>query len=200
MTAEIFMSKLRSSYNLRDGMVAEIESRIGRYSYNALDRLWDAFIDNYQSTHPPAWGVIYKIACDAKIGTEAGNGFYICECNAKYSMRSRGCPKCGSKKTIGTGIAKVLPDDVIHCQANCFQCKLYKSNDPADGATCDQYGRITEEAGREIFPKATCKVCLCRVCCQAESLKRRIGGNDKVNIVDKKRYTEYHESIDFMFN
>jgi hypothetical protein len=159
-----FISRLDGRYPQMPGpVVGDIETRLGNFSTENVEKIWEAFICDYTLARAPRWADVWKCAAAHGIFQRAKGiaSCYKCEaCGTAFSIRMRVCPKC-HKVTQVSVIMGELPKRVYPGQYECGECRYYQNSQKRNlGPVCDQYG--TNQSGS----LKACADCICKRCCR----------------------------------
>ena len=180
MKASDFISHLKFRYpklNKEPFHITDLEQGLKQFSSMHLEKLWEAFKDNYIIGRSPRWADVNKIAHASGITRGTINylkdSYNICQvCKTPYSAEGRICPVC-HKMTEYVVHAGKPPQGYYMCKADCGGCKYYLTDD-AGGAFCDHFA--TDKTNK-LQP---CKSCVCKHCCfETYAIDRAMAG-DKV--------------------
>ncbi len=165
MTVDNFTNRLKTRYpKFKDDFssISDMEERLKGFSESDLEKLWEAFIDEYVFSRIPRWADFNKIAINCNLHRAVKvileNMYNICQvCNTSYSSAGRICPTCHKTTAINV-IAGEYPRGFKTVREDCGQCIHYSGNNTA-GINCSGFGSY------KVNNMYACKMCICVKCC-----------------------------------
>lgn len=176
MRIDEFWSRLEhNNYKIYDSVLEEISGYLKKISRADRRRLADGVIETVTYSEIKTAAVIYKIAASLSLRRQVKEKayFFCSSCGERFSIESRGCPKCGQplyQLKYKTGLleqeefAEITP---VH--EDCWACIHYEPQaepeaGPCKGPTCGGYGK--GHIGGE-----QCTQCKCVHCCREKYIQ-----------------------------
>ena len=164
MTADMFVYHLTDRHAAKseasEFILDDIKNALKGLSESKIDAIWDYYLHHYQRDQLPRASWIYEAMRELGISYRSGKPMvYECQkCGTLYSLAGRGCPVCREMTPVKVVQFDKMPkDEMVHCQADCFQCGIYHRR--AYGPVCKDFGTGNGD------PKF-CASCECAECCR----------------------------------
>lgn len=164
MTADQFVYQLTDRHAAKseasEYIIDDIRQALKGVSEGKIEELWTYYLRHYQRDQLPRVSWMYEAM--RELGIRSGHKkpmVYECQkCGTLYSLQGRGCPVCREMTPVKVVQFDKLPkEEMVHCQADCFQCGIYHPR--AMGPVCEDFGTGNGD------PKM-CAACECAECCR----------------------------------
>ncbi len=167
MTPSEAINRIRRQFkDINDIQYEDYMSGFEQFRPENIEKLIDAFQEQYEYQNPPKWAYFTKLAVKIGVHKKQKQKPYwrqCLSCHQPYSRQGRVCPKCGDLKVVIV-IGDSMPNNTLLVQENCHICKLYDKKDDdrnqVHGFDCNKFGSENNPA-----PFPYCKGCECKACC-----------------------------------
>jgi len=175
MTISDFVERVKTRHeNTNVQVLKEIKTFLVGFTEEQLDKLNGLYSSSQESKFPPkgiyVFESIAKTNAIFKQDEKHDVLWWVCDnCGANFSFKSRGCPRCQSKRFRGE-LKPQYPSDFIHVQDGCYSCKIYLSGMKPQGPSCHEYGKVDNGMIKAGYPVqlSMCHGCRCALCCSEE--------------------------------
>lgn len=170
-------------------VVKDIRAFLNGYTEEQIETIHGLYVSSPSSRFPPKglsdFEELAKQNGITKKSEDVTLYWWKCDvCGTAFSIKSRGCPKCQSKRFSGRYGAR-FPSDIVFVKDGCYRCETYLSPKKPQGPSCHEYGKLDNGVVKKGYPPqpSMCQGCRCAVCCSQEYA---LGGKDRP--ADKERF------------